>query len=67
MRVHCYLGTVGKAASVELWLADAGVKKKKGLSGQDTRRAQQIVAGNRDFLISEWQRIKPLPCKGQRP
>lgn len=60
MHVHCYLGKPNQAPAVELWLADAEVKKNRGLSLKDVRRARKIVEDNRDFLIREWQRIEPL-------
>jgi len=41
-------------------LDDLSVREAKNLSGRDSRKAQELVAQNREFLITEWERIGPI-------
>ncbi len=51
--VHAY-----KAGGMVLInIVDLAVRKVINMSKQDVRLAKQIVAHNRDFFLSEWERI----------
>ena len=42
-------------------LGDVSVRERFGMSPRDVRTALQIVAENRDYLVAQWDRIKPVP------
>jgi len=42
-------------------LEDLSVRSSYEMKGKDARRAQEIVAENRDFLLGECDRINPIP------
>ena len=55
--IHVFKGE----SEVIINLHDITVSAVYEMSGRDVRRAQEIVAENQKFLLSEWERIRPIP------
>lgn len=47
-------------AEIIINVADISVRSARNMSGRDARRAQEIVAENREFLWAKWGRIDPI-------
>jgi hypothetical protein len=54
-------GHVWKAGEEIVINLEDGSVSKNYMSSRDTRKAYALVAANRDFLITEWERIGPIP------
>lgn len=56
---HVHIFKAGR--ELILNISDQSMRRNYGMSPRDVRRAIEIVAENRDFLLAEWKRIKPIP------
>lgn len=54
--VHVFRGD----GEIIINLDDIAVRDVWRISGRDARKAQEIVAANRDFLLAEWERVGPI-------
>lgn len=57
MHVHVFRAE----AEVIINIETIAVRAVRGMKAKDVREAQQIVADNQALLLSEWNRIQPVP------
>lgn len=57
---HVHIRKAGMA--VEIYLVDLAIKdQNRRATNKFIREAWELVEANQEFLLSEWERIKPIP------